>query len=237
MTVLEIIQAAFSRGLGGDRDSIPNDVISAALDSYAKIGKSIYDSYTWDNRIAAQGTYTPATTGIITFGATVDDILAVKAIPTGGDSTNDTFVWPQDQVNAAMKGTVVSTSSWSPLAELAGVRRILTQADDGVTSYRVLFTLRFVPAVVSATYSALTPSATPTDYRVLEWLIDHCNPVIVAAMSDELAVWGGQTPQNQWQELLKVAKNKVVNQAGREKLVTVAEPMFADTSSWMGGLL
>ncbi len=238
MTVLEIIQAAFSRGMGGDRDTIPNDVISGALDSYEKIGKSIYDSYTWDNRIAEQAAFTPnATTGVITFSATVDDILAVKAVSTNSDTTNDTFVWPQDQVNAAMLGTIVSSDSWTQLADSGGVRRILTQADDEVTSYRVLYTIRFVPAIVDAAYSAADPTATPTDYRVLTWLVDKLDPVIVEAMTDELAGWIGERPNNKWQGMLKQVKRNIQEQSGREKIITIQAPMFADTSDWMTGLL
>jgi len=239
-TIEEIIQAAIPTGLGLPRDPIALDVLRAAIDSYNKCGQPMFDSWPWDSKKIDQfptsdSTYvTSFTDGVITFVSTVDMVLAVMAVSTGDE--NDIFIWPESEINAAMARQQVSSQQFVHLSDTsAGLKRIKVNADDGVSTYRILATKRFVEATYESTYSASDPSATPTDYRVLTWPIQHCNQAIVACVADDLRVWDGQKRRNDWQGMLQTAVQKVQTQEARSIQIVPACPMFDDMDDWTQG--
>ena len=236
MTVLEIIQDAVSDGLGLPRDPIQNDVMAEGIARYRKVGKVIFDLFPWDNRKTPNFDTDDATymtsydtdTGIITFAATIDIVRAIRAVSTS-NTAPDGIVYAQSEINAAINGVDVSSGRFDPLPDDSnGCRRILIQKDDAVAKYRILATARFIPAIIDSAYDSTDPSATPTDYRVLEWPIDHADSAIIAYMSDELRGWDGQRLKNDWKELLSGAIGKVTEQQARGKEVFPQVGMFGD---------
>ena len=239
MTVLEIIQDAVEDGLGQPRDPIQNNIMLTALAKYRKCGKTIYNLYTWDNRIIDQfnsddSTYiTSFADGVIEFSADVDIVLALRSVTDESDLSNSTLIWPQSLIDAAIKGEDVSSGMFTHLANsTAGNKRIMVNTDDAIDTYRILATKRFVPATVEASYDADTPTATPTDYRVLTWPIPDADPAIIAYMSDELRVWDGQKPAGDWQGLVEIAKNKVAKQEARQEQILPYSSSFSDVGNW-----
>jgi len=239
MTVLEIIEDAVSDALGLERDPIQNNVIQEGIARYRKCGKIIFDLFPWDNRklpyfntdsadATLMTSYT-TTTGIIIFGTSIDIVRAVRSIETSDNDDTGGLIWAQSVINAAVIGENVSSVRFIPMDDsAAGNRRISVRIDDEVAKYRIVATKRFVPAIIDAAYDALDPTATPTDYRVLEWPIHHADPAIVAYVADELRGWDGQTEKEDWNSLLQVGINKVDNQQARDHQITPQDPEFND---------
>lgn len=234
MTVLAIIKKAIINGLKLPEDPIANDVLSLALGFYNTSGQMLYDIWPWDNRNIDQLTMTPDADGIITFGVTVDIIRAVKAVATGSSQNDDTFVWPQDQIEAAIAGQLVSPDRFVYLSDdpTTGGRRIQVNTDDAVSSYKVLAFEKFVDAIVDPNYDPDNPTNTPTDYRVLEFPIDHADPAIIARVSDDLREWDGADRKNEWQAMIEVAKQKVDKHQARGHVVYPVDPVFGEMGEW-----
>lgn len=228
MTVYEIIQSAVSDGLGLPRTPIQNDVLLEGISRYNKVGKLIFDRYPWDNAKSAIAEVSP-TSGIITFASTVDIVRAIRPKDTTSTNDNQLAIWPQDDVNAALQGVAVSSNSFKYLADdSSGNRRIQVNTDDGVTTYYALTLLRFVSAIVDPSYSASSPTDTPTDYRVLQFPIDVANSALASYMADEMRAWDGQPREDKWQEQLQIALNRVQNQSAREVVVYPYDSGFND---------
>jgi len=234
MIVLEILKSAINNGLKLPRDPIQSDILSLALDFYANSGKELYDLWTWDNRNIDELTMTPDSDGIITFDVTVDIVRAVKAVATGSSDNDDTFIWPQDQINAAILGKLVSPDRFVYLSNDAttGGRRIQVNSDDAIAEYKVLAFKKFIPAVIDDDYDSTDPTATPTDYRVIEFPIDHLNPAIIAKVADDLREWDGQKLKNDWEGLVKIARQKVDSHQVRGHVVHPPEAVFGELGNW-----
>jgi len=232
--VVDILVDAIADGLKLKRDPIQLSIVDEAIARYRKCGQVIFESYMWDARKVDQYEVTPDSDGIITFASTVDLVLALRGTEAG-ETTSDTIIWPEDEVNAAIRGDDVSSLRFTKLSDTtAGLRRIQTQADDAFSTFRALVTKRFVPAVRSLTYSSLNPTATPTDYRVLTWPVDHADAALVAYIADELRKWDSTKPENDWEKLLAIAVNKVSNQAATDHTIFPMSPMFSDLSGFYG---
>jgi hypothetical protein len=196
----------------------------------------IFDLFPWDNRKTPNFDTDDATymtsydtdTGIITFAPAIDIIRAVRAVSTS-DAQPDRVVYAQSEINAAINGVDVSPGRFDPMHDDSnGSRRILVQKDDSIDKYRMLATTRFVPAIIDPNYDANDPTATPTDYRVLEWPIDHADSAIIAYVSDELRGWDGQRLKNDWKEILAVAIAKVTEQQARGQEVFPVHGSFGN---------
>ena len=236
-TVVDIVEDAVSDGLGLPRSPMQLDVLKEALARYQKCGKIIFDMVNWDNgkipyfqtddTDATLMTSYDTATGIITFGSSIDILRAIRPIDPANLANENYALWAQNQVNAAVNGLDVSPGRFIPMNDDAnGNRRIQVQIDDGITTYKIVAVKRFVPAIIDDAYDYRDPSATPTDYRVLTWPIDHSDPAIVAYMADELRTWDGQTAKNDWTALVQVAINKTENMQARDKAVYPQDPMF-----------
>ena len=227
-TVYEFIQSAVSDGLGLPRTPIQNDVLLEGIARYNKVGKIIFDMYPWDNTKTDQIEVTPAA-GIITFPATTDIVRAIRPKDTTATNDNQLAIWPEDDVNAAINGVEVSSNRFVHLSDSTdGYRRIKVNTDDNVTTYYALTLIRFVNAIVDPSYNAADPSATPADYRVLEFPIDHANSALSAYLADEMREWDGQKRVGDWRALLTVELNKVLNQESREVVAYPMESSFSD---------
>jgi len=241
MTVWEIIQDAVSDGLGLERDPIQNNVINEGIAKYRKCGKTLFDLYPWDNtkvpvfdtdNATYVSSYTVAT-GIIVFESVVDTVRAVRSVDATDTDNDDTIVYPQSDINAAINGVEVSSGRFDPYPDdSSGHRRIIVSKADAIAKYKILAQIRFVPAVIDAAYDPLAPTTTPTDYRVLSWPIDHADSAIIAYIADELRVWDGQTAKGDWTGLFKVAKDKIERQQARGNEAYPADPMYGDMDEW-----
>jgi len=244
-TVIDIVEDAVSDGLGLPRSPMQLDVLKEALARYQKCGKIIFDLVNWDNgklpyfqtddTDSTLMTSFDTTTGIITFGTSIDIIRAIRPVDPNNVSNTNSAIWAQNQVNAAVNGDDVSPGRFIPMNDDAnGNRRIQVQVDDGITTYKIVASKRFIPAVIDAAYDVSDESATPTDYRVLTWPVDHSDPAIVAYMADELRSWDGQTEKKDWSALVQVAVNKTENIQARDHAVYPESPMFSDGDDGYG---
>jgi len=242
-TVEAIIKDSITDGLELPRTGIQNDVILEAVSKYNFCGRTIWDMWPWDSKKIDQfdtsdSTYVASfdtTTGIIMFTATVDLIKAVQAA-AASSGNDDTFVWNESEVNAAMIGKQVSSGNFTKLSDTsAGLRRIRVQVSDNVSTYKVLATKRFTEAVVDAAYSSGNPSATPTDYRVLIFPIDKADQSLEAYIADQLRLWDGQPARDEWGGLLRVAIGTVENQEQRSRRFFPAGGDFSNVGEFEYG--
>ena len=84
-------------------------------------------------------------------------------------------------------------------------------------------------------YSSVTPSATPTDYRVILFPLDKADQALQAYISDQLRLWDGQPQRNDWDALLRVAIGTQENQEQRTHQLIVPSPAFADVGRFEYG--
>lgn len=239
-TVLSIIEDAVSDGLGLPRSPIANDILAEAVARYNRIGQDTFDVFPFDAKkldpfTTANTTYvTSFTGGVITFKAPVDLIRAVRPVEDGATGV---ALWPQDDIDAAFRtGADVDSRRFIYMADGAdGVKRIKLNSEDDATTYSILATSRFVRATIESAYSAGSPSATPTDYRVLTWPLHHALPALVSRLCDELRVWDGQAAKGDWTAMLQTAVNKTTRQEARESVIMPADPIFGDGGSWQDG--
>lgn len=237
--VYDIIKDAVSDGLGLPRDPIQSDVMAEAVSRYNKMGQVIWDNYLWRSRYIDQFDTDDAThvsnydtdTGIITFTSIVNAVHAIR--PVASDNTADYAMWPQDQVNAARNGETVESGRYIILSkDSSGLFRIQVPTDDNISKYRILADLRFVEATIEDSYDSGNESATPTDYRVLKWIVDPAIPALSAAVADELRSWEGVSTKGDWNALLQNAKDNETKLEPREQVFTPASPMFGDIGDW-----
>ena len=221
-TVETIIKESASTVLGLNKDELSNDIIDIAVDKYNYCGRIIFDAWPWKEKKIDQFNATAdATTGVILFNGThadVDIVRAVKALSTD-DDFYDTFIWPQDEVSAAIIGEEVSSARFITLNhDASGYRRIQVNPDDEVTTYAVLAMKRFVEATVESTYDPASPSTTPTDYRYLTWKLEDANSILISFVMDELKIWDGQNPTGQWKDLMRIPIAKAELQEAKEHI-------------------
>tara|TARA_R110000751_G_C13791852_1_gene482237 strand:- start:265 stop:1002 length:738 start_codon:yes stop_codon:yes gene_type:complete len=229
-------------GLGLPRTGIQNDVIQEAVSKYNFCGRTIWDAWPWDSKKIDQFDTASASvsnfdtaTGIITFAANVDLIRGVQAAnPNATDG--GLFVWNESEINMAMRGESVSSGRFKHLSDTdAGLRRIQVAVDDNVATYNILATKTFTKAIIDPAYSSVTPSATPTDYRVILFPLDKADQALQAYISDQLRLWDGQPQRNDWDALLRVAIGTQENQEQRTHQLIVPSPAFADVGRFEYG--
>ena len=230
-TVETIIKESVSTALGLKKDEIDNEIIDAAIDKYNYCGRIIFDAWPWKEKKIDQFTATPDDDGVILFDGShtdVDIVRGVKALATS-DNESDVFIWPQNEISAAIQGADVSSAMFVHLAsDSDGYRRIKVNVDDEVTSYGILAMKRFVEAIVDDSYSVLDPTATPTDYRVLTWALEDANSILIAYIVDELRSWDGQPREGLWRDLLNVPIQKAKLQEANEHIIYPVDSDFGE---------
>jgi hypothetical protein len=230
MTFWQIIQNAVQDGLGLPRDPIAVDIRDLALSSANNRGKIIWSSWPFDNEKMDEFTApTPsAQSGVIVFSADVDAIRAVKVVPAG--ATEGTRIWSEDELNAAAQGGAVSSERFIYLSDYQGCRRI--KVADPTLTYRVLALSKWVDAIVDPLYSPATPSATPTDYRVLTFPLDRAEPALLEMVKDDLRVWDGNAPKGEGISLMQLAKNRETEQQDRDQRLNPRYPAYSEVGDW-----
>lgn len=235
-TAYSFIQSSVAEALGLPRTDIQSDILAQGVDYYNMCGRMIWDSLFWNNRLVDQYDVSPVS-GVITFDATVDLILAVRSKTTNATIglEEGQFIWAEDQVNAAIKGNLVSEQRWTLLSDVAatGARRIkLNEEVPDTDVYTVLVTKRFVEATIESAYSSTNPSATPTDYRVIQWSVDFADMALQAFMTDRLRIWQNQQPTNEWKMFLQQAVDKAKRQMQREDIAIPADVTFDEVGDF-----
>jgi len=232
-TFEEIIVDSVQLALGLPRDPIAVDVRDLALAVMNKQGRIIWDAWPWDDEKVDEFE-APAmdASGIVTFAATVDVVRAVRAIQSGSTDDSGTRIWNQDELVAAARGEAVESDRFITLAQSGGCRRIQLADPDSDATYKVLALKRWVPAVVDDAYSAGDPTATPTDYRVLEYVPDRAEPAVREYVEDALREWDGQKARNQGDALLRQAWKRENEQGDRERRAEPRYPAFDEAGNW-----
>lgn len=227
-----IIEECVQQALALPSNAITTEIRDLALATANEQGRIIWDSWPFDNeKLDEFDAPTADSDGIITFASNVDVVRAVMAEVTGQDTT--TRIWAQDELMAAARGESVQSERWIPLADSSdGCRRIQVNADDDVTTYRILALKRYVDAVVDDSYDSTNPTATPTDYRVLEYVLDRTEPALRAYVKDALRGYAGFPQHNTGPKLLEQALKREIYDGGRERRVEPRYPMFDDVDSW-----
>lgn len=221
MTVDKLIQSCMP-AIGLPVSPIQTDILDMALISYNSDGKTIFNSWPWDNGKLDPFTAPAAdVNGIITFAANVDIIRAIRFGDSGGGIFNE------DEILAARYGETVSSDSWQTMADDAtGVRRIRISTDKVGLTCTVLASKRFVEAIVDPLYNVLTPAATPTDYRVVSFEIDRAESALREFISDALRSYVGIAPVGKGSGSLQVAINREEGQQNKERRIIPKVPMF-----------
>lgn len=230
-TIFEIIQDCVQEGLGLPRDPIATDIRDLALATVNTQGKVIWMSWPFDNEKIDEFTAPAAdANGIITFDATVDVIRAVRALTP--DSVVGARIWNQDDIGAAAQGGTLSSDRFSYLSDYGAFRRIKIDPAGEATSFKVLALRKWVPAIVSPSYTVGNPTATPTDYRVLEFPLDRAEPALREFVKDALRVWAGEKPQGKGGEFLEVARDRETQQQDRDRQASPRYPRFSELGDW-----
>jgi len=228
--VSAIIADCVQQGLGLPRDPIALDILELALGFYNTRGRIIFDSWPWDNRKADEFTATADASGYIAMPITIGVVRAVRQMTPVGDGVR---IWAQDELLAAAQGESVASDRFFHVADAAGCKRIRVDAAEAAgKSYRVLALLRWVDVTIESTYSALAPTATPTDYRVATFPLEFAEPALREAVMDGLRSFDGEAERGEWQALVRQG-HKVENQdADRELRVNPRSPMFEEIGNW-----
>jgi hypothetical protein len=199
------------------------DIALAVANHRARI---IWSKWPWDNEKMDEFTAPAAVNGIITFPVTVDVVRAISSVDADGGRTR---IWNEDEVIAAAQGLKVSSERFQYLADAAGaLRRIQVAEDtslDGAT-FKALCLARYVPAIVDPAYSATNPTATPTDYRVLNFVLDRAEAAFMEFICDALRVWSGQQKLNEGDDLMTAAIKREQYDGDRERRTNPKVPMF-----------
>lgn len=227
-TANTIIRDAVAEGLKLPKTNVQNDILSIGVQYYNKCGKLIFEEYQWENRKEVGTEYTPDSDGIITLGAEVDTIRAIRPISTADSDARCEALKPEDDVNAYIRGVDISPGYYRYLPDDDdGYRRIQVYVDENYSTYKIIAYNRFVKATIEDAYDADDPTATPTDYRVIQWPIDHCEHVLVEYIADMFRDWDGQPKTNEWREMLQAAIRKLDKQRPTEHIVN-NDSIFSD---------
>jgi hypothetical protein len=196
----------------------------------------MFDQYPWDERKIAQTTVTPDSTGVITFDAEVDIIIAIRPATPDAANNYNIAIYPQDEVMAYIWGKEVSSHRFIPQPpDDSDNRRIKVDSSDNVATYYALTMKRFVRATIESTYDANDPSATPTDYRVLKWPIDHATEAVISYVADRYREFEGDEMTNEWKNFIAVEKAKVREQQATQRKIVPANPMFSGLGNIVRG--
>lgn len=229
-TVETILLDSISQALSLPRDPVQTDIRDLALSVFNEQGRIIWDKWPWDAEKLTEQTVTPDSSGIITFGATVDIVRSLRSISTG--ETVGTRIWNQDELIAAARGEDIETERFQHLAEANNCVRILVPDATTYPTYKALCLSRWVDAVVDDAYDATNPTATPTDYRVLTFAVYRAEPALCAMIKDALREFVGRPRLKNGGELLNMALQRDVYDADRERRIDPRCPMFEEIDEW-----
>lgn len=238
-----IIRDCIAEALCLPRDPISEELLGLALSAMNEQAEIIWLSWKWDNeKLDEFVTPTVDANGIIVFAEDVESVMAVKQIDASTDE--GTFLWPQDEYLAAVRGETISTERFQQLgidttAATAAqhYRRIRVEAPLDPTdppSYKALCLKKCVRAVVDGAYDVTDPTATPTDYRVMTFLLDRAETSLRSAVKDTLRRSQGIPTEGQSGTLLNLALKRETFDSGRERRVEPKSPMFSDVGNWDG---
>jgi len=223
--VLDAIQAEVDSVT--NKPIIQNEVLVVAIHKYNAVGLVIYHSDDWINRRIAETSYTSDANKIITLNSNVDIVKGVKAMNADGDLGK--FVWPQNDVLAAMRGETVSSDHFIYLPEdSSGNQQI--RVNVASAPYVVLARKKWTLATIESTYDSSSPTSTPTDYRVIEFPVYSAVPAMKEALADEIRNVYGVTPKGNAAVYLQIAKNNERDQQAREIAYIPKHPMFEEIS-------
>lgn len=227
-----IIRDCMAEALLLPREELQNELLTLGLSSANDKALEIWLAWKWDNEKVDEFTAPAAdASGIITFAATVESIMAVKKVDGTTDYT--THIWAQDEYLAAILGETVSSDRFQHLsASATGARRILVPIVSPVATYKVLALCKYTKAIVDPAYSAATPSATPTDYRVQLFLIDRALPALKAAVKDSFRRSWGLATEGNFKALLRLALDRETYDSGRERRSVPQSPMMEEVGGW-----
>ena len=232
-SIKDILQDCIQQALGLPRDPIQTDIRDMALGILNEQAQVIWGSWPWDNeKLDEFTTPTPDSDGIITFASTVETVRAVRSIATG--DTSGTRVWNQDELIASSKGVEVDTDRFVHLSDDSDGNRRIKVDDDNTTTdtYKALCLKRWVDAVVDDAYDSASPSDTPTDYRVLTFILDRAEPALRAFVKDSLRLTQGMKVIGNGPVLLNNGINRETNDSDRERRLNPKSPMFSEVGNW-----
>jgi hypothetical protein len=231
-TIEAILLDCISQALSLPRDPVQTDIRDLALCTFNEQGRIIWDKWPWDNEKMPTQTITPDTDGIVTFGATVDVVRAIRGYNAGQTTGNRLF--NEDDLIAAANGLDVTSDRFQYMAEEDNCMRIRVNTDDGYATYQALCLSRWVDAVVDDDYDPADPTATPTDYRVLTFAIYRAEPALRAYIKDALRVeFQGRQALGNAKELLQTALQRDTYDADRERRVNPRAPQFTEIGDWL----
>jgi len=234
MTYDTLIRDCVAEALCLPRDPIQTELFQVGLASANEHALIIWLSWKWDNeKMDEFETPTVDADGIITFASDVESVMAIKCLNDGSDV--EVPIWPEDEYLAALYGGTVSSDRFQHLAATAaGLRRIRVEAPEtGETpTYKALCLKKYVAAVVDAAYDSTNPTATPTDYRVLEVVIDRALPALKAAVKDSFRKMQGMVPEGNFKGLLNLALQRETYDSGRDRRTNPRSPTYSDVGEW-----
>jgi len=228
-----IISDAISGALGLPTDTIPVKLRNIALGFANEEAEAIWNTWRWRNELLDEVEVSPAATGIITFGSTVDQVLAV--IKKSDNSENNTPIWNEDARLAWARGERLVSDKFRHLAADSSLnRRILVEEpESGDTPlYAALALKKYTKATVESTYDANDPTATPTDYRVLVWALDNALPALKAKVKDALRDFQGMKMRGNGDRLLKAAYMRENEDAAVNTRTEPRSPLYGEVGNW-----
>jgi hypothetical protein len=230
-TYAELIADCVAEALTLPRSPIQTEMRDLALAAANDKARIIWDSWPFDNEKMDEFTAPAPVNGVITFASTVDVVRAVRVLGPDNDVNAGTRIWNQDELIAASQGESIGSDTFQHLGDAAGgLRRIRVAVDNSkdADTWRVLALARYVPAVVDAAYSSTNPTATPTDYRVLQFVLDRAEPALKAFVKDTLRAFSGISRENDGTTLLELAVKREQYDNDRERRVNPRYPMFEE---------
>jgi hypothetical protein len=234
MTYDTLIRDCIAEALCLPRDPIQSELLDVGLASANEHALIIWMSWKWDNeKMDEFTTPTVGADGIITFASDVDSVMAVKCLNDGSDV--EVPIWPEDEYLAASQGGTVSSDRFQQIASTtAGLRRIKVEVPEtGETPvYKALCLKKYVDAIIDPAYPATLPATTPTDYRVLEVVIDRGIPALKAAVKDSLRRMQGMNPDGNFKALLNLALQRETYDSARDRRTNPRSPGYSDVGAW-----
>lgn len=237
-TYWEIIRDAAMSALFLPADGVSEDILEIGLAAANEAAEEIWLSWPFDNeKMDEFETPAPDDDGIITFGSDVESVRALRAISTdavtGIERTQ--AIWNEVDVLAAYSGGSVSSDRFQHLAATsAGLRRIRVAipTDGSTPTYKALGLKKYTKATIEGAYDSEDPTATPTDYRVMTFVLDRAEGALRAKVKDALRMAQGMQTVGNGDALLQLALRREMIDSDREQRVNVRTPMFDEVGDW-----
>lgn len=234
-TFEQIIVDCIQQGLGLPRDPVDSAIRDLALSYCNEYGRILWDSWEWDNEKLDEFDAPAASSGIITFASNVDVIRAVRAVDSSAADNEGVRVFNEDERLASSYGVEIGSAVFHRLADsTTGCRRIKINEDDGTSTFRVLALKRWTDATVEDAYDEAAPTATPSDYRVLTFILDRAEPALRAYVKDALREWEGRPQTGTGDKLLALAVRRDVQAEDRERRAIPRYTNFDEVGDWGG---